>query len=147
MVSVIVVMRLFCAGIVATQKPDPAILHGTTAIPPESVPLPAREQQSRHNQHRDTGQSYPDGFHDLRQNPPISKPCREVFGFPSPPKDRVPKSCCSLTRIMVTNNALVSPKSDEGGNGLISKPRTDRFIIPKIRPKKLSRSIAGPWPD
>jgi len=72
-------MRLFCAGIVAAQKPDPAILHGTTAMPPESVPLPAREQQGRHNQHRDTGQSYPDGFHDLRQNPPIPKPCREVF--------------------------------------------------------------------
>jgi hypothetical protein len=34
MVSVIVVMRLFCAGIVAAQKPDPAILHGTTAMPP-----------------------------------------------------------------------------------------------------------------
>jgi hypothetical protein len=79
MVSVIVVMRLFCAGIVAAQKPDPAILHGTTAKPPETVPLPAREQQSRHNQHRDTGQSYPDGFHDLRQNPPIPKPCRELF--------------------------------------------------------------------
>ena len=79
MVSVIVVMRLFCAGIVAAQKPDPAILHGTTAMPPESVPLPVREQQSRHNQHRDTGQSYPDGIHDLRQNPPISKPCRELF--------------------------------------------------------------------
>jgi hypothetical protein len=79
MAAVIVVMRLFCAGIVAAQKPDPAILHGTTAMPPESVPLPAREQQSRHNQHRDTGQSYPDGFHDLRQNPPISKPCREIL--------------------------------------------------------------------
>ena len=81
MVSVIVVMRLFCAGIVAAQKPDPAILHGTTAKPPESVPLPAREQQGRHNQHRDTGQSYPDGIHDLRQNPPISKPSRELFVF------------------------------------------------------------------
>ena len=82
MVSVFVVMRLFCAGIVAAQKPDPAILHGTTAKPPESVPLPAREQQSRHNQHRDTGQSYPDGIHDLRQNPPISEPGREVSGHP-----------------------------------------------------------------
>src|ERR1019366_6198487 len=79
MVSVIMVMRLFCVGIVAAQKPEPAILHGTTAMTPESVPLPARDQQSRHNQHRDTGQSYPDGIHDLRQNPPISKPCREVY--------------------------------------------------------------------
>ena len=78
MVSVIVVMRLFCAGIVAAQKPDTAILHGTTAMPPESVPLPAREQQRRHK-HRDTHQSYPDGFHDLPQNPPISAPCREIL--------------------------------------------------------------------
>jgi len=49
------------------------------SVPPESVPLPAREQQSRHDQHRDTRQSYPDGIHDLRQNPPISKPSPEVF--------------------------------------------------------------------
>jgi len=49
------------------------------SVPPESVPLPAREQQSRHDKRRDTHQSYPDGFHDLRQNPPIPKPSREVF--------------------------------------------------------------------
>jgi hypothetical protein len=35
--SVIVVMRLFCAGIVAAQKPDPAIR--IAWVPPESVPL------------------------------------------------------------------------------------------------------------
>jgi len=69
-------MRLFCIGIVAARKPEPAIR--IASVPPESVPLPAREQQSRHDKRRDTHQSYPDGFHDLRQNPPISEPCREV---------------------------------------------------------------------
>jgi hypothetical protein len=72
-------MRLVCVGIVAAKKPKPAILHGTTAMPPESVPLSAREQQCWHDQYRDTGQSYSDGFHDLRQNPPISEKSRVNF--------------------------------------------------------------------
>ena len=37
----------------------------------------------------------------------IADEVNSEIGFPSPPKDGVPKSCCSLTRIMVTNHAKI----------------------------------------